>query len=215
MRRRYFWIVFASVSLFMTGRLSFAGEPVLDGPESATQSLLSWYDQNIPAVYKATCPLIVHELTETAMLDYINSGSGAHSRKKANVKDSDDIDGVFDNNPPRIAVELGDDGLADTSTFAHEYGHYVWFDLMDKSDRKAYERIYKHSKDKKALVSDYAYENVEEGFAEAFSFYTNEPQELQRLDPDSYEFLANWNEGISPLSPQSAKSSTSPSGRGE
>lgn len=130
-------------------------------------------------------------MTEPELIDYINSGSGAHKSKTPTVSNTDDIDGVYDRNPPRIAVEV-ENGRVDNFTFAHEYGHYVWFELMTKADRRAYEAIYKQSRSDRHLVTDYAAVSVDEGFAEAFSFYVNLPQDLQHRDAVSYNFLANW-----------------------
>jgi len=192
MYRSVFLSACAALALASISHSAIADEPTIDGPASITQSLTSWYDQNIPSAFRLTCPLLVHEMTEPALIDYINSGSGAHQSKTLTVSNTDDIDGVYDRNPPRIAVEIEQGGKIDDFTFAHEYGHYVWFELMSKADRKAYEAVYKQSKQDRHLVTDYAAVSVDEGFAEAFSFYVNLPQDLQHRDAGSYNFLANW-----------------------
>jgi len=191
MYRSVFLCACAALALASMNHSALADEPTMDGPAAVTQSLTNWYDQNIPAAYKLTCPLLVHEMTEPELIDYINSGSGAHKSKTPTVSNTDDIDGVYDRNPPRIAVEV-ENGRVDNFTFAHEYGHYVWFELMTKADRRAYEAIYKQSRSDRHLVTDYAAVSVDEGFAEAFSFYVNLPQDLQHRDAVSYNFLANW-----------------------
>lgn len=194
MYRSVFLCACAALTFASISPSALADEPTIDGPASVTQSLTSWYDQNIPSAFRVACPLLVHEMTESALIDYINSGSGAHQSKTSTVSNTDDIDGVYDRNPPRIAVEIEQDGKVDDFTFAHEYGHYVWFELMTKADRRAYEAVYKQSKSDKHLVTDYAAVSVDEGFAEAFSFYVNLPQDLQYRDADSYDFLSNWSQ---------------------
>jgi len=83
-------------------------------------------------------------------------------------------------------------GQPDLYTFAHEYGHYIWFNLLSRDDKKRYEGIYKKQKALHHLVTRYAQTDVEEGFAEAFSFYANEPPLLLRRDALSYQFLSQW-----------------------
>ena len=77
--------------------------------------------------------------------------------------DDGDIDGVFENDPPRITLRLPDTGGPDMFTFAHEYGHYVWFALLSQADRKHYEAIYDKQRAAHHLVTRYAATELEEG----------------------------------------------------
>ena len=51
-------------------------------------------------------------------------------------------------------------------------------------------------------MSEYAGEYVEEGFAESFAFFLQEPDTLKRDDPDSYAVLREMSEERGPLRPQ-------------
>jgi hypothetical protein len=103
-----------------------------------------------------------------------------------------DIDGVFQDGPPNITLRLPNDGVPDTLTFAHEYGHFVWFDMLTKDERKHYTAIYDRQKAAHRLVTDYSYDCVQEGFAEAFSYYASCPAVLKQKDPLSAAFLTQW-----------------------
>ena len=99
---------------------------------------------------------------------------------------------MFVNDPPQIILRIPDSGKIDFGTFAHEYGHYVWFDLLTKDDRKRYKTLYEKQKSAHKLITDYAYESVEEGFAEAFSADINDPAALLHQDSLSSQFLSRW-----------------------
>ncbi len=158
-------------------------------PTPAAQALASWWDQHIPARYRARGRFEVHPLTDSQMDAYLQESSGNASADQSSHADDGEIDGVFEDNPPRITLRIPNSDPPDMYTFAHEYGHYVWFTLLSRDDRRRYEAIYKKQKAAHHLVTRYAATDVEEGFAEAFSFYANEAPILQRRDPASYQFL--------------------------
>lgn len=154
----------------------------------------TWCARHIPAVFHPQTDVVVRQLNDSQMNSYLNGDSEGDNSNDRSSSDNDnnDIDGVFENDPPRITLRLPADGQPDMFTFSHEYGHFVWFDLMSTDDRKQYGGIYKRSKAAHHLVTRYASTDVEEGFAEAFSFYINEAPVLRHRDPDSYAFLAQW-----------------------
>ena len=171
---------------------------VVTGPPASpvAASLSAWFDHHVPARFRARERFEVHPLTDPQMAAYLQSGDtdtdeGQNSPQKSHA-DEGEIDGVFEDNPPRITLRVPETGDPDTFTFAHEYGHYVWFDLLTRDDRKRYEAVYKKQKAAHHLVTRYAATDAEEGFAEAFSFYVSEPPLLQRRDPASYQFLNLW-----------------------
>ena len=106
--------------------------------------------------------------------------------------DAGGIDGVFENDPPSITLRLPSSGVPDDLVFAHEYGHYVWFDILSDEDRRRYRTLYDRQKAAHSLVTEYAADSVEEGFAEAFSYYVGQPAILARRDALSFAFLAQW-----------------------
>ena len=156
--------------------------------------LLGWFGKHIPARFQVRDRFVVTPLNDRDMDNYLASedtdGDGGDS-SNSHAEDGG-IDGIFEDDPPRITLRLPAGAAPDVSTFAHEYGHYVWFHRLSKDDRKAYESLYKHQKDARKLITPYAETNVEEGFAEAFSAYVNTPATLQKRDPLSFEFLRVW-----------------------
>jgi len=153
--------------------------------------LQSWYEHHVPARFRAHTLLTVHELDDTQMDAYLNGGEDGQEDDSSShtADDTGDIDGVFESDPDRIALRIPVTGDIDMFTFAHEYGHYVWFHLLSKDDRRRYETLYKRQRAAHHLVTDYAATDVEEGFAEAFSFYASAPPMLARRDSASFDFL--------------------------
>lgn len=174
------------------------------GPPGAARVLTIWFAQHIPAKFQARGTFQVHPLSDFDMDDYLHgadsdssSDDGSQNNFQNNSQndsqdDDDEIDGVFVDHPPRIMLRVPASGKIDFYTFAHEYGHYVWFTLLSKDDRRRYEVLYDKQKAAHRLITDYAAENVEEGFAEAFAADANAPALLLRQDPLSYRFLSEW-----------------------
>lgn len=164
---------------------------VVTGPLTpAARSLTAWFPRHIPARFQARERFEVNPLSDAGMSDYLRAdddgqGQNAHA-------DDGDIDGVFEADPDRITLRIPPSGRPDFYTFAHEYGHYVWFNLLSREDKRRYEGVYKRQKAAHHLVTRYAQTDVEEGFAEAFSFYANDPALLGRRDALSSQFLAQW-----------------------
>lgn len=166
------------------------------GPTDAqVRALGDWYEQHVPARFRAKTTVEVSALTDREMESYLKDGDTSEDSDSAashSADDDGDIDGVFENDPPRITLRVSESGTPDMFTFGHEYGHYVWFGLLSKSDRKRYEAIYNKQRAAHHLVTRYAATELEEGFAEAFSFYVNQPPLLAHRDPLSYQFLTEW-----------------------
>ena len=163
--------------------------------DAQVRALGNWYAQHVPARFRAREAVDVSVLTDREMTAYLKGGDseddtgGAASHADA---DDGDIDGVFENDPPRLTLRLPASGDPDTFTLAHEYGHYVWFNLLSSADRKHYEVLYDKQRAAHHLVTRYAATELEEGFAEAFSFYVNQPPLLAHRDALSYQFLTQW-----------------------
>jgi len=167
---------------------------VVTGPVTPTaRSLTSWFARHIPARFASRERFEVHPLNDGEMEAYLREGDDSGSdQAQSSHADDGEIDGVFEDNPARITLRIPLSGQPDRYTFAHEYGHYVWFNLLSRDDKKRYEGLYKKQKALHHLVTRYAQTDVEEGFAEAFSFYANEPPLLLRRDALSYQFLSQW-----------------------
>ncbi len=188
-------LLFASIFLLLP--LGAQAQMTVAGPPSPTaHALTAWFAQHIPAKFQAHGAFEVRPLSDFDMDEYLHGDdSDDHSQNNSqnNSQDDDDeIDGVFVPDPPRITLRVPDPGKIDFDTFAHEYGHYVWFDLLTRGDRKRYKAVYDKQKAAHKLITDYAAESVEEGFAEAFAADINAPLALLHQDPLSYRFLAEW-----------------------
>jgi len=160
-------------------------------PDTTTaRTLTVWYAHHVPARYRATSLLAIREMPGREMDAYL--GLGSPNEAHAEGSDLGDVDGVYESRPDRMALRLTPQQSLDMFTFAHEYGHYVWFHLFDDTDRRRYGAVYKRQRDAGHLVTRYAQTDLEEGFAEAFSFYAAEPPILAARDPASYQFLTQW-----------------------
>ena len=73
--------------------------------------------------------------------------------------------------------------------FAHELGHVVWDTLLSRDERRRYAAAYRASRDAGRLVSEYAAESLEEGFAESFGMFVREPDTLRRRDEAAHAIL--------------------------
>ncbi len=165
---------------------------VVSGPATpASRSLTAWFAHHVPARFAARGRFEVRPLNDDDMEAFLRAGD-ADSDQSQSQDDKGDIDGVFEDDPARITLRVPASGRPDLYTFAHEYGHYVWFNLLSRDDQRRYEGLYKKQKAARHLVTRYAETDVEEGFAEAFSFYANEPPLLLRRDALSYQFLSQW-----------------------
>ena len=163
------------------------------GPPSPTaHALTAWFAQHIPAKFQTHGAFEVQPLSDFDMDEYLHSDDSDDHTQNNSQDDDDEIDGVFVDHPPCITLRVSEPATIDFDTFAHEYGHYVWFDLLSKSDRKRYGIVYDKQKAAHKLITDYAAESVEEGFAEAFSADINAPAALLHQDPLSYRFLSEW-----------------------
>lgn len=169
---------------------------VAGAPSPTAHALSAWFAQHIPAKFQARGPFEVQPLSDFDMDEYLRGDSDDAQNDSQNSSSQDDdnyeIDGVFVDDPPRITLRVSEPDAIDFDTFAHEYGHYVWFDLLTKGDRKRYRAVYDKQKAAHRLITDYAADSVEEGFAEAFAADVNTPAALLHQDSLSYRFLAEW-----------------------
>jgi len=173
--------------------LPAASQVVISGPSTpVTAELNGWVSHHVAAKFRAKGLLKVNILNDSEMTAYLQKSDGGDPSDQSSHADDGEIDGIFEDGPPRITLLIPENTAPDFDTFAHEYGHYVWFELLTPEDRKRYEVIYQKQKAAKHLVTRYAETDTEEGFAEAFSAFTNESFLLRRRDPASYQFLTRW-----------------------
>jgi hypothetical protein len=151
-------------------------------------TLQSVFDSHVPTRFHTKQGIEVQIFSRQAMLDYIHQGEPAD--QSADQDEGDDtIDGIYEDAPPTITLRTSRNLDNLSFTFAHEYGHYVWEDLMTRQQHRAYAKIYYKERAAHHLVTTYAATELDEGFAESFSFYVMAPPILQKRDPLSYQFL--------------------------
>lgn len=180
-------------ALSLAGLFAWAGTAHADldiaGATAQQQAALgSVFEDRLPARFHTHRLIDVQILSRQAMLDYIHQGEPADQSADQDQGD-DTIDGIYEDGPPTVTLRTTPD-IDDLSfTFAHEYGHYVWQDLMTRAQHTAYAKIYYKERAAHHLVTGYAATELDEGFAESFSFYVMAPPILQKRDPLSFEFL--------------------------
>ncbi len=169
-----------------------AAQMTVMGPATAVHTLTAWSRLHIPAKFQARDKVEVQPLSDAAMDDYLHADPDNDTSSDSSTDSEAEIDGVFTDDPPQIFLRVSDPSQIDFATFAHEYGHYVWFDLLSEGDRKRYKTIYERQKSAHRLITGYAAESLEEGFAEAFSADMLDPAALRHQDPLSSQFLSRW-----------------------
>ena len=166
---------------------------ILDTPRHA--ALWQRIYDHLPTLWKTDQPVRVEELP----IEELNANQDEADSRDVNDEESDNhnrelADGEFieddDSDAPptiRLANSLNDEhsGLV----FAHEYGHFVWNDKLTRAQRRAYRHLWWRQMRAGHLVTDYASDSTEEGFAEAFSYFLQKPDQLKRKDIESYRFL--------------------------
>lgn len=142
----------------------------------------------LPLCCQTSCTVCVRILDDQLMDRYLSDQAAVDSVKLVNAGS---IDGLYQNSVRTVTLRASSPGDDVTATFAHEYGHFVWLNVLSKAQRTQYERIYQDSKRSNRLVSSYAAVSVDEGFAESFSYHLREGSILQSTDPASNCFLTN------------------------
>jgi hypothetical protein len=144
----------------------------------------------LPATWKAQDLVYVRELSDGDMDRFIEEFEGPNSKADSIV------DGCYQGNHG-LQASAGEITLRESLygenaalVFIHEYGHYVWANLLTEAERARYHRIWREQKRAKSLVTAYAGESDEEGFGEAFAYFIRRPAVLRKADGKSFRFLA-------------------------
>lgn len=170
------------------------------------------YDE-LPQAWKTRRAILLREMSPRD----ISRLAARLGDSEADRNDDSVVDGCYQNG------EAGDDGppiitVCDTLkgdqaglVFAHEYGHFVWNELLTEEQRVRYARVWRSQKRAHHLVTEYARESDEEGFAEAFAYFARHPSQLARKDAASTLFLRDLSAArTDAASPASSDSDSSP-----
>lgn len=147
--------------------------------------------EHLPAVWKARTPLVVREVSDSEMDRLVAESGGDDNRQD----DNSVVDGCFldagdgPDEPPSITLRQTLEGEDAALVFTHEYGHYVWAEILNDGERSQYERIWRTDRRHHHLVTGYAAESDEEGFAETFAYFIRKPELERHRDLDGFTFF--------------------------
>lgn len=157
------------------------------------------YEQ-MPDVWKGRADLVVREVSDSEMDQLVadDEGDGGQGGKN----DDSVVDGYYHegrgarDETPTITLRrtMPEDEAA--FVFTHEYGHYVWYKVLTRQQRNDYVSLWRILKRSGELISRYAGDSDEEGFAEAFAHFLRKPARLRNLDPRSYRFLSGIEQSV-------------------
>lgn len=157
--------------------------------ESSRRAVWQRVFERVPAALRPRRDVLVREISDQEMDDLV-----AEDAEQAARQDDDDsiVDGIFlydDEGRPTITLRRSLSPADAPLVFAHELGHLVWDTHLTAGERGRFTAAYKQSKSAKRLVTDYAGESAEEGWAEAFSFFVLKPDTLRGRDPRAFDIL--------------------------
>lgn len=145
----------------------------------------------LPQAWKARGLVYVREISDAEMDRFVDEFDGNESKGDTIVdgcyQDAEDENAMGG----QITLRMSLRGDSAALVFVHEYGHYVWSNLLTGSDRARYRRLWHEQKRIGALVTAYAGDSDEEGFAEAFAYYIRHQGTLRRADARSCTFLSD------------------------
>jgi len=152
------------------------------------------YDK-MPEVWKGRGDIIIREVSDSEMDQLV--AEDEDDRGSGGKNDDSVVDGYYHEGKgnrddiPTITLRrtMPDDEAA--FVFTHEYGHYVWYKILTRQQRSDYVNLWRSLKRSGELITRYAADSDEEGFAEAFAHFLRKPGRLRNLDPRSYRFIAN------------------------
>ena len=158
------------------------------GGTAAQQALLARAYNDFPACCRTSPPVCVCLLDNGSMNACLQKCAAAQAQKLVNA---DAVDGFYQNSSPTITLRVPTSTSDVSAVFTHEYGHFIWLNVLSPTQRDQYRTLYKVQFSSNHLVSKYAAVSVEEGFAEAFSHYMRDRAFLAKRDSPSNNFLSS------------------------
>lgn len=174
-----------------------------DGRTPHAEIIQRVYSQ-IPDAWKRLRPVVVTECSDAAMRLLVagTERAGTHS------DDDSTVDGCYQpaegkdpTAPARITLTESLSPEETELVFTHEFGHLIWDDLLTRAQRRSYASVWRRQSRACRLVTDYACECVEEGFADSFAYFLRKPAFLKKRDPRSFAFLADTEARLRPGGP--------------
>lgn len=146
------------------------------------EQLANYLKETIPPSHLEGCPSIEFDPHNTNFIEdptclgfYLLGSHAIHIAEESRF--SDGVEGIVD-------------------TIIHEIGHNAYFDIVEYNpelnsqwEKLNFESLLKTLIDGTGFVSDYAMTNKYEDFAESYMTYVSDPELLQFMNPEKYEFL--------------------------
>ncbi|HZT42367.1 MAG TPA: hypothetical protein VFA07_09255 [Chthonomonadaceae bacterium] len=186
-------VLLGPAALLCSSLPTYASLHIVDSPHHS--ALWQHIYDRLPALWKTDQTIRVEEVPIADLnTDADDTESSEVNGDENDNHTSDLADGVYIEDddsdvPPTIRLA---DSLSDENSglvFAHEYGHFIWNDKLTRSQRRDYRHLWWRQMHAGHLVTAYASDSPEEGFAEAFSYFLQKPDQLKRKDMESWRFL--------------------------
>lgn len=174
------------VSLGTFGANSARAALSVTGGTASQQQALTRAFSAVPSCCNTSCSVCVRLLGDQEMDACLQASAAAHSQR---ILNAGAVDGFYQDGAKVITLRAPSATADVSTTFTHEYGHYVWMNVLSPAQRDQYRKVYDTQRAAGRLVSPYAAVSVEEGFAEAFSFYIQRRPLLVQKDLSSCCFL--------------------------
>ena len=174
------------------------------------------YD-HLPCCWKTDRTVTVLGLSDSDMVAFITRNGGRARLEYGNNRST--VDGCYqkggDDKGNVGTIRLCDcrEEPQSAQVFLHEYGHFVWDEKLVKKQREDFKRLWRRQKTVGRLVTKYAGDNVEEGFAEVMAHFLRQPGVLRECDPASYAFIADLSGGEAPRRGPAQQANSRPEGR--
>ena len=150
----------------------------------------------LPVAWKARELVYVREVTDDDMDRFVERFEGPNSKDNSIVDGCYQANRASDDTAGQITLRQSLRGENAALVFVHEYGHYVWSSVLTNGDRARYHRVWREQKRTRNLVTEYAGDSDEEGFAEAFAYFIRKPGILRRLDSRSSTFMTEMQDAL-------------------
>ena len=158
-------------------------------PHAATWKHL--YSQ-LPSAWKTSRMIRVVEVSDTEMERLVSATVGTGNNR---ANDNSVVDACYqgagenEEDPPTITLRASLTGEQASLIFTHEYGHFIWEQVLPVDERSRFAHIWREQKRLHRLVTAYAGDSVEEGFAEDFAHFLRKSALLHKRDSRGWKYL--------------------------
>jgi hypothetical protein len=148
--------------------------------------------RQMPTCWKTSRTVFLQEVSDDEMDRLVER---TRHRNRDEARDDSLVDGCYESGGPHeddfptITLRDSLNGEERSLVFTHEYGHFVWDEILTDAQRGRYALLWRQLKRSGHLVTEYAGDSEEEGFAECFAYSLRRPGLLQHRSPEAAQFL--------------------------